>query len=158
MRRVTGGCQCGRVRYEVGIADDDAYLCHCRMCQKATGGVAAAFKNVEQGLGGEANARPDALGQAHQIGECHAEQDCEHHGLDPGAAEQFGFYLRQAQRGKRQEGGQQDSGKKASGDRQARPTSSRHPASRSSRSPPRSRGAKPAPRGVMATAASFRSR
>jgi len=36
------------VRYEVGIADDEAYLCHCRMCQKATGGVAAAFKNVEQ--------------------------------------------------------------------------------------------------------------
>ena len=48
MDRVTGGCQCGRVRYEVGIADDDAYLCHCRMCQKATGGFAAAFKNVEQ--------------------------------------------------------------------------------------------------------------
>lgn len=46
--RVTGGCQCGRVRYEVIIADDDAYLCHCRMCQRATGGVAAAFKNVRQ--------------------------------------------------------------------------------------------------------------
>lgn len=48
MQRVTGGCQCGRVRYEVGIADDDAYLCHCGMCQKATGSFAAAFKNVEQ--------------------------------------------------------------------------------------------------------------
>jgi hypothetical protein len=48
MDRVTGGCQCGRVRYEVGIADDDAYLCHCRMCQKATGGFAAASKSVEQ--------------------------------------------------------------------------------------------------------------
>lgn len=48
MKRVTGGCQCERVRYEVGIADDDAYLCHCRMCQKATGGFAAAFKNIEQ--------------------------------------------------------------------------------------------------------------
>lgn len=46
METVTGGCQCGRVRYKVEIADDDAYLCHCRMCQKATGGVAAAFKNV----------------------------------------------------------------------------------------------------------------
>ena len=43
---VTGGCQCGRMRYAVEIADDDAYLCHCRMCQRATGGVAAAFKNV----------------------------------------------------------------------------------------------------------------
>ena len=46
--RVTGGCQCGRVRYAVEIADGDAYLCHCRMCQHATGGVAAAFKNVPQ--------------------------------------------------------------------------------------------------------------
>lgn len=44
--RVTGGCQCGRVRYAVEITDDDAYFCHCRMCQRATGGVAAAFKNV----------------------------------------------------------------------------------------------------------------
>jgi hypothetical protein len=45
---VTGGCQCGRIRYAVEVADDDAYLCHCRMCQRATGGVAAAFKNVPQ--------------------------------------------------------------------------------------------------------------
>ena len=44
--RVTGGCQCGRVRYSVEIADDDAYLCHCRYCQRATGGVAAALKQV----------------------------------------------------------------------------------------------------------------
>ncbi|PAX09484.1 GFA family protein [Sphingomonas lenta] len=42
----SGGCQCGRVRYSVEIADDDAYLCHCRMCQRATGGVAAALKEV----------------------------------------------------------------------------------------------------------------
>lgn len=48
METVTGGCQCGRVRYEVGIDNDEAYLCHCRMCQKATGGFAAAFKNVRQ--------------------------------------------------------------------------------------------------------------
>lgn len=43
---VTGGCQCGRIRYAVAIEDDDAYLCHCRMCQRATGGVSIAFKNV----------------------------------------------------------------------------------------------------------------
>lgn len=42
----TGGCQCGRVRYEVAIESDDAYWCHCRMCQKATGGIAAAFVEV----------------------------------------------------------------------------------------------------------------
>lgn len=48
METMTGGCQCGRVRYRMRIGDDDAYLCHCRMCQRATGGVAIAFKNVKQ--------------------------------------------------------------------------------------------------------------
>lgn len=44
---MTGGCQCRRVRYEVTVDDDEAYLCHCKMCQHATGGFAAAFKNVK---------------------------------------------------------------------------------------------------------------
>lgn len=43
---MTGGCQCGRIRYRVAIEDDEAYLCHCRMCQRATGGVSIAFKGV----------------------------------------------------------------------------------------------------------------
>lgn len=43
---LSGGCQCGRVRYEIEVDDFDAYLCHCRMCQRATGGVSIAFKNV----------------------------------------------------------------------------------------------------------------
>jgi hypothetical protein len=43
---MTGGCQCGRIRYEVAVADDEAYLCHCDMCKRATGGVSVAFKNV----------------------------------------------------------------------------------------------------------------
>ena len=46
---MTGGCQCGRVRYRVRVANDEAYLCHCRMCQRATGNVAIAFKNVRKG-------------------------------------------------------------------------------------------------------------
>jgi hypothetical protein len=48
MAMMTGGCACGRVRYRVRVADDDAYLCHCRMCQKATGGVSIAFKQVKK--------------------------------------------------------------------------------------------------------------
>lgn len=45
---MSGGCQCGRVRYRVHIDNDEAYLCHCRMCQRATGGVSIAFKNVKK--------------------------------------------------------------------------------------------------------------
>ena len=45
---VTGGCACGRIRYRVRIDNDEAYLCHCRMCQRATGGVSIAFKNVKK--------------------------------------------------------------------------------------------------------------
>lgn len=37
----TGGCQCGRVRYRVTGALGRANLCHCRMCQRATGGAFA---------------------------------------------------------------------------------------------------------------------
>ena len=45
---VTGGCACGRIRYRVRIDNDEAYLCHCRMCQRATGSVSIAFKNVKK--------------------------------------------------------------------------------------------------------------
>lgn len=40
---VTGGCQCGRIRYSATIDKREGYLCHCRMCQRATGGFAASF-------------------------------------------------------------------------------------------------------------------
>ena len=46
MTEMTGGCACGRVRFTAQIADDDAYLCHCRMCQRATGSVSIAFTNL----------------------------------------------------------------------------------------------------------------
>ena len=45
---MSGGCQCGRVRYAARIASDDAYLCHCGMCRRATGGVSIAFCNVRK--------------------------------------------------------------------------------------------------------------
>lgn len=46
MTSLTGGCACGRVRYTAQVADDEAYLCHCRMCQRATGSVSIAFKTL----------------------------------------------------------------------------------------------------------------
>ena len=38
----TGGCQCGAVRYAL-YAEPVGSLCHCRMCQKATGGLFSAL-------------------------------------------------------------------------------------------------------------------
>jgi hypothetical protein len=44
---MTGGCACGRVRFTVKIESDDAYLCHCRMCQRASGAVSLAMTGVK---------------------------------------------------------------------------------------------------------------
>jgi len=38
----TGGCQCGQYRYELDVLER-SHVCHCRMCQKATGGLFAAL-------------------------------------------------------------------------------------------------------------------
>ncbi len=35
--RITGGCQCGAVRYALNAPLGRASICHCRMCQKAFG-------------------------------------------------------------------------------------------------------------------------
>jgi len=43
---MTGGCQCGRIRYSAEVEPETAYLCHCRMCRRATGGVSIAFINA----------------------------------------------------------------------------------------------------------------
>ncbi|RYF06583.1 MAG: GFA family protein, partial [Oxalobacteraceae bacterium] len=48
----TGGCQCGAVRFWVKGELGEASICHCRMCQKATGGlfgpyIGAPFDAVE---------------------------------------------------------------------------------------------------------------
>ncbi len=39
----TGGCQCGAVRYAFYAPLENAHVCHCRMCQRATGGLFAAL-------------------------------------------------------------------------------------------------------------------
>jgi len=36
-KHLTGGCQCGAVRYRVTGEAEYPHLCHCRMCQKASG-------------------------------------------------------------------------------------------------------------------------
>lgn len=41
--RMTGGCQCGAVRFEFGAPPENVHVCHCRMCQKAVGGPFAVI-------------------------------------------------------------------------------------------------------------------
>ncbi len=48
MTEMTGGCSCGRVRYTAQVESGGAYLCHCRMCQRATGSISIAFKNLKK--------------------------------------------------------------------------------------------------------------
>ena len=43
---LSGGCQCGAIRYHVSNGLGDFGYCHCRMCQKAFGGPGAALVKV----------------------------------------------------------------------------------------------------------------
>jgi hypothetical protein len=42
-QQVSGGCQCGAVRFHSTAVLDNAHLCHCRMCQKAVGNIFAVL-------------------------------------------------------------------------------------------------------------------
>ena len=46
---LTGGCLCGRVRYELTAEPFDCGWCHCRTCQLASGAPAMAFASVPDG-------------------------------------------------------------------------------------------------------------
>lgn len=43
---LTGGCQCGAVRYALYALPTSADICHCRMCQKAVGNLFMAVAGV----------------------------------------------------------------------------------------------------------------
>jgi hypothetical protein len=47
--RITGGCFCGRVRYEVLAPLRAARSCHCSRCRKAFSGSGSAYAEVEPG-------------------------------------------------------------------------------------------------------------
>ncbi len=43
MMNLSGGCQCGAVRYEVSGDPQHTVLCHCRDCQKSAGAPMVAW-------------------------------------------------------------------------------------------------------------------
>jgi hypothetical protein len=45
---LTGGCQCGAVRYRIDGPLGRAGICHCRMCQKAFGSWGATLVSVPE--------------------------------------------------------------------------------------------------------------
>jgi hypothetical protein len=40
---ITGGCQCGDIRYEIDVPPEVVAYCHCRKCQKAYGNLFGIF-------------------------------------------------------------------------------------------------------------------
>jgi hypothetical protein len=45
---ITGGCQCGAVRYAIAGPLTNPHICHCRMCQKAFGNILAALVSTRK--------------------------------------------------------------------------------------------------------------
>jgi hypothetical protein len=72
---MTGGCQCGAVRYALHATPHDPHVCHCRMCQKAFGGPFAPLASVrledlEWTRGRPASFMSSALGQRSFCRDC----------------------------------------------------------------------------------------
>jgi hypothetical protein len=42
----TGGCQCGALRYQLLTPPEQGSVCHCRMCQRASGQPFMAFAEI----------------------------------------------------------------------------------------------------------------
>ncbi len=40
---LSGGCQCGSIRFTCDLPPENVHVCHCRMCQKAVGGPFAVI-------------------------------------------------------------------------------------------------------------------
>ncbi|WJH39525.1 GFA family protein [Aliirhizobium terrae] len=73
--RLSGGCQCGAVRYSVQGEIAERAICHCRMCQKAVGSIVWPFltvkvKDVTWTRGTPALYRSSAAGERGFCGTC----------------------------------------------------------------------------------------
>ncbi|WP_093993883.1 GFA family protein [Flavimaricola marinus] len=47
MTGLSGGCQCGAVRFRAVPSRGKAHICHCRMCQKAVGNLFASLVDAD---------------------------------------------------------------------------------------------------------------
>ena len=45
---LTGGCQCGAIRFATSATPLRISICHCRMCQKAAGAPFASFADFDR--------------------------------------------------------------------------------------------------------------
>ncbi|GAC1344234.1 MAG: GFA family protein [Bradyrhizobium sp.] len=45
---LTGGCQCGAIRFALSAPPLKVSICHCRMCQKAAGAPFASFADIDR--------------------------------------------------------------------------------------------------------------
>jgi hypothetical protein len=45
---LTGGCQCGAIRFAVMATPNKVSICHCRMCQKASGAPFASLADIDK--------------------------------------------------------------------------------------------------------------
>ena len=72
---LTGGCQCGAVRYALYTEPRSADICHCRMCQRAVGNLFMAVASVKQSdfawtRGAPATYRSSSIAERGFCGQC----------------------------------------------------------------------------------------
>jgi hypothetical protein len=74
---ITGGCACGKIRYELRSEPWDAGWCHCRTCQLSSGAPAIVFASVApedhsftQGSDALRSFRSSSFGWRQFCGEC----------------------------------------------------------------------------------------
>lgn len=63
MTAYAGGCLCGQVRWAATVAPANVRVCHCRLCQKATGGpffARAIFRAEDITWSGETTSWPSS--------------------------------------------------------------------------------------------------